>query len=67
MPTRRKYTPEIILTDEEREELERLSRRRKTAQALALRSRIVLHCAKGMTHLEMAKELNPSNVVCKSV
>lgn len=62
MTKRRQYTPEIILTDAEREELERLSRRRKTSQALALRSRIVLCCEKGMTHLEIAKKLNTSNV-----
>lgn len=62
MSERRKYTPEIVLTGEEREELERLARRRKTGQALALRARIVLHCAKGLTHLEIAKKLGTSNV-----
>ena len=33
---------ELVLTDEERSVLERLVRRRKSAQALALRARIVL-------------------------
>jgi hypothetical protein len=36
---------ELVLTDVEREELIRWSRRAKSTQALALRSRIVLACA----------------------
>ena len=35
----------LVLTDAEREELKALTLRRKTAQALALRARIVLACA----------------------
>ena len=38
---------EIVLTDDERAVLERWARRPKTAQALALRCRIVLACAEG--------------------
>ena len=41
--------PTLTLTDEEREMLEGWTRRPKTAQALALRARIVLECAKGRT------------------
>jgi transposase len=37
----------LVLTDDERRVLEGWARRRKTAQALALRSRIVLACAGG--------------------
>jgi transposase len=37
--------PPVILSDEERAELERWTRRRTTAQALATRARIVLACA----------------------
>jgi CBS-domain-containing membrane protein len=37
--------PKTVLSDEEREVLERLIRRRKSAQALALRARIILACA----------------------
>ncbi len=37
----------LVLTDEERQDLEGWARRRKTAQALALRARIVLACADG--------------------
>lgn len=62
MSKRRQYMPEIVLSVEEKEELERLSRRRKTSQALALRSKIVLHCAEGMTHLAIAEKLRTSNV-----
>src|ERR1700694_6163181 len=36
---------ELVLTSEERGVLERLTNRRKAAQALALRARIVLACA----------------------
>ena len=36
---------ELVLTAEERGVLERLTNRRKTAQALALRARIILACA----------------------
>src|ERR1019366_7491655 len=38
---------ELMLTEPEREELVALTLRRKTAQALALRARIVLVCADG--------------------
>ncbi|WP_031173217.1 IS630 family transposase [Streptosporangium roseum] len=37
--------PPVILSEDERAELERWTRRRTTAQALALRARIVLACA----------------------
>ena len=59
---KRIYRAELMLTPEERSELESLARRRKTSQALALRARIILHCAKGSTHLEIAEELGVSNV-----
>ncbi|GAB3628394.1 transposase [Pandoraea terrae] len=39
---------ELILTESEREQLQALTMRRKTAQALALRARIVLACADGI-------------------
>ena len=47
----------LEVSDAERRELESLARRRKTAQALALRARIVLHCAEGLTNTEVAKRL----------
>ena len=58
----RPYKAEITLTADEKDELERLTRRRKTAQALALRARIVLLCARGEKHLAIAKRLGVSNV-----
>jgi transposase len=43
------------LSAAEREELQRLERRRTTAQALALRARIVLACAEGRSNTEVAQ------------
>jgi transposase len=42
--------PKLILMSEERETLERWARRPKTAQALALRARIILACAEGSSN-----------------
>jgi transposase len=48
----------LVLSDEERATLERWARRPKSAQALALRCRIVLECAKGDAHnTEVAERL----------
>ena len=44
----------LELTDDERDQLQRWTRRRKSAQALALRSRIVLGCASGLSNTEVA-------------
>lgn len=44
----------LELTSGEREQLESWARRRKSAQALALRSRIVLGCADGLTNNQVA-------------
>src|SRR5262245_25063606 len=48
---------ELVLTQDERESLEDLARRRKTAQALALRAGIVLACAEGRYSGEVARSL----------
>src|SRR6476646_12129972 len=45
-------------SDEERSELTALASRRKTAQALALRARIVLACAEGSENKEVAAGLH---------
>src|SRR5665811_10009 len=50
----------LELTDGEREQLLRWARRPKTAQALALRSRIVLACTDGASNLEVARRLGVS-------
>jgi transposase len=47
----------LVLTDEEEQTLERWSRRGTTAQALALRARIVLACAQGATNKQVAEQL----------
>jgi transposase len=48
---------EIVLTDDEREVLERWAKRPKTAQALAMRSRIVLAAADGDRSIDIAARL----------
>jgi len=48
---------ELVVTAEEREQLVRWSRRRKSSQALALRSRIVLACADGADNKSVAGQL----------
>jgi transposase len=49
--------PPLVLADEERRVLQQWARRAKTAQALALRSRIVLACAEGTANKEVAARL----------
>ena len=64
MARRGRPTVEIILSDEERSTLERWARRHSSSQTLALRCRIVLACADGSTHAEIAEDLhcNPVTV-----
>ena len=47
----------VVLTDDERDTLTRWSRRAKSSQALAQRSRIVLGCAAGSSNKEVAAQL----------
>jgi transposase len=61
MPRTGRPKAELILTDDERRELERLARRAKSSQALALRCRIVLACAEpGATNTKVAADLGVS-------
>ena len=48
---------ELVLTDDERDQLTRWSRRAKSSQALALRSRIVLGCADGTDNKTVAAQV----------
>lgn len=48
---------ELTVTDQERETLQRWARRPKSAQQLALRSKIVLACAEGKDNKTVAAEL----------
>ena len=57
MGQRGRPTAQIVLSDEEREVLERWARRPKSAQALALRCRIVLAAAEGATNQQIGAEL----------
>jgi transposase len=50
----------LELSDEERQVLMGWARRRKTAQALALRSKIVLECAQGRSNAQVAASLGVS-------
>src|SRR5437763_16419256 len=49
---------EVVLSDEEREQLESWARRVKSAQALAQRSRIVLAAAEGLKNTEISERLS---------
>ncbi|MDV7246596.1 MULTISPECIES: IS630 family transposase [Rhodococcus] len=61
MPRTGRPKVELMLTDNEREQLVRWSRRAKTPQSLALRARIVLACAEpGMTNKQVAVDLGIS-------
>ena len=60
MPTGRPI-PELTLSKEEREALENWVRRPKSAQALALRARMVLRCADGMTNTQVAAKVGVRN------
>ncbi|MFC7752526.1 IS630 family transposase [Tsukamurella soli] len=60
MSRRGPVLPEVTLSGEEREQLERWVRRRKSAQDLALRSRIVLACSTGASNTEVAQRVSVS-------
>ena len=61
-PARRRgpKLPELALTEDERATLQRWARRAKSSQALALRCRIVLACAEGLSNAEVVKRLGVS-------
>ena len=55
MPT--PHAAEIVLSDDERAELEGWARRRTSAAGLALRAEIVLAAAEGGTNVELSERL----------
>jgi transposase len=57
MPRTGRPKARLELTEDERAQLQRWSRRRKSSQALALRSRIVLACAEGVDNKTVAGRL----------
>ena len=62
MAARGTVLAELVVSDDEREILERWARRPTTAQALALRCRIVLACAEGLSNVEVADRLGVSRM-----
>src|SRR5579864_1508436 len=59
-------TKPLNLSSEEREKLAMLSRRPKSAQAIAMRARIVLGCEEGLSNAAVAKKLQITGAtVCK--
>jgi len=57
---------ELSVSSEDRATLMRWTARRKTAQALALRSRIILGCASGLSNMAVAQELGITDqTVCR--
>lgn len=54
----RRTAPQIVLSDEERSALNGLASRRKTAQAMAMRARIVLASAEGLLSKQIAAKLD---------
>jgi transposase len=60
MPRTGRPKAELKLSDDERDQLVRWSRRRKSAQGLALRSRIVLGCGDGEDNKRVAAQLGCS-------
>ena len=66
MARRGRHLVPIELTHEEREALERWVRRRKTAQQLATRSRVILLSAEGQSNREVARKAGlHETTVCK--
>lgn len=49
--------PKLTLTEAERETLQNWVRRPKSAQALALRARLILRCAEGLTNTQVADQV----------
>ena len=59
-------TKPLNLTPEEKEKLAMLARRPKSAQAIAMRARIVLGCDEGLSNGAVAKKLHITGAtVCK--
>ena len=59
-------TKPLNVTPQEKEKLSMLARRPKSAQAIAMRARIVLGCSDGMSNGEVAKRLRITGAtVCK--
>jgi len=60
MAERGRPKTELVLSDGDREQLERWARRRRTSSGLATRSRIVLACAQGKANTQVAVDVGVS-------
>lgn len=59
-------TQPLVLTSDERDQLQQWARRPKSSQRLALRARIVLGCADGLENRQVARQLRVTDqTVCK--
>ncbi len=57
----------LVLSEAERRTLENWAKRRKTAQGLALRARIVLACAEGRSNVAVAARMRVSRATVTEV
>ena len=48
----------LEISDDDREKLSTMARRPKSSQAMAMRARIVLDCARGLNNSEVARNLH---------
>jgi transposase len=48
---------ELVLSEQEQADLERLAKRPRTARNLAFRARIIMRCGKGLPNVEVARQL----------
>ena len=55
-------TSKLDLTDDERNELQRLVRTRSGKAAVSRRARIILKCATGLTDIDVAEDLDTSRI-----
>ena len=54
----------LEIGDADREKLSMIARRPKSAQAMAMRARIVLRCGQGMSNSEVARKLHITAASC---
>ncbi len=52
---------QLVLSEAERADLERLARRARTNRHLAMRAKLILRCAEGLPSVVVAKKVRVSN------
>jgi transposase len=53
--------PALVVTPDEREQLERLARRGRVNRHIAFRAKVILACAEGISNIEVARRLRTRN------